>query len=148
MECKGTFSIFNNLIVNILNRFRWVVCQLDVLRKCLKVETLRTTLRSLPESLDETYDRILLSIDKPHRGDAYRVLQWLAFSARPVTLAEVAKALSVDLHHGLILGPDQQLGDPLDILTICSTLVTTSNSSVQLDGNMIEGTGMFNCQKL
>jgi ankyrin repeat domain-containing protein 50 len=119
-----------------------VVCQLDVLRKCLKVETLRNTLRSLPESLDETYVRILLSIDKLHRGDAYKVLQWLAFSARPVTLAEVAEALTADLDNCCLMGPDQQLGDPQDILTICSTLVTTSNSS-QLDGNIVKNTGMF-----
>jgi hypothetical protein len=44
-------------------RFRWVVCQLDMLRGCCP-PSLRDALNELPETLDETYKRILLGIDK------------------------------------------------------------------------------------
>lgn len=45
---------------------------------------LQTTLQSLPRTLDDTYLRILLGIDQEYVRDAISVLQWLAFSARPV----------------------------------------------------------------
>jgi hypothetical protein len=117
-----------------------VVCQLDVLRKCVTVDMLRKTLRSLPQSLDETYERILSNIDEQHSDYVHKVLQWLAFSARPVTLAEVADALSVNLDHGCLLDLDQQLRNPQDILTICSTLVTISPPAFESEGT---GNGMF-----
>lgn len=40
-----------------LNRFRWVFCQLDKLRRCLSPR-IRQALDELPETLDETYERI------------------------------------------------------------------------------------------
>jgi ankyrin repeat domain-containing protein 50 len=114
-------------------RFRWVVCQLDVLRKCMTVDALRRTLKALPKSLDETYDRILLNIDEQHSDQALKIMQWLAFSARPVTLEEVGEALTVDLDHGCMLEPDARLQDPHDILTICSSLVTVSSQGLLSD---------------
>ena len=45
---------------------------------------LRTSLQSLPQTLEDTYSRILLSIDQEYVRDAISVLRWLAFSARPV----------------------------------------------------------------
>jgi hypothetical protein len=124
-------------------RFRWVVCQLDVLRKCMTVDALRKTLKALPKSLDETYDRILLNIDEQHCDQAYKVLQWLAFSARPVTLAEVAEGLVVDLDQGCMLEADAKLQDPYDILTICSSLVTVSSQGF-LSNKGKEDQGMLN----
>jgi hypothetical protein len=117
-----------------------------VLRKCITVDALRRTLKALPKTLDETYDRILTSIDEQHCDLARKVLQWLAFSARPVTLAEVAEALAVDLDHGCMLEPDAQLQDPHDILIICSSLVTTSSVAVLSDryADELEGKGMSN----
>jgi hypothetical protein len=143
MECKIAYLSFTLLKTNILNRFRWVTCQLDVLRKCLKVDTLRKTLRSLPKSLDETYDRILSNIDKIYRDDAQKILQWLTFSARPVTLAEVAEVLAVDVENCCLLHCDQRLANPRDILTICSCLVTTSGSGLRSDNDGINSTGGF-----
>src|SRR5438034_10716593 len=78
-------------------RFRWVVCQLDELRKCLNIESLRRALRTLPKTLDDTYARILMNIDEEFYEYALRVLQWLAFSACPVKLGEVAESIAVDL---------------------------------------------------
>jgi hypothetical protein len=128
-------------------RFRWVVCQLDVLRKCMTVDALRRTLKALPKSLDETYDRILLNIDEQHSDQALKIMQWLAFSARPVTLEEVGEALTVDLDHGCMLEPDARLQDSHDILTICCSLVTVSSQGLLPDSNEEsdeEDQGMFN----
>jgi hypothetical protein len=116
-----------------------------VLRKCLKVGAIRKTLKSLPKTLDETYDRILCGIDELYRDDTYRVLLWLAFSARPVTLAEVAEALAIDVDNYCVLDADERFGDPCDILALCSSLVTASGSGSDpnKDGDRVQVTGMF-----
>jgi hypothetical protein len=56
----------------------------------------RRTLEELPESLDETYERILKEIKKPNRGLAQRVLQCLVVAIRPLRVAELAEVLAVD----------------------------------------------------
>lgn len=72
------------------------------------------------------YDRILLNIDEECRDDALKVLQWLAFSARPLTFGEVAEALAIDLDDGGY-DPDRRPFDPQSILTICSSLIDLPN---------------------
>ena len=77
------------------SRFRWVFCQLDALRQCLP-SSLRRTLAELPESLDETYERVVMDIKKGIREDAYRMLQCLAVAIRPLSVAELAELLAFD----------------------------------------------------
>ncbi|KAK2788575.1 hypothetical protein FQN53_003426 [Emmonsiellopsis sp. PD_33] len=102
--------------------FRWAACQLDTLEKCLTRSQLRKALGSLPATLDETYDRILVKIADEYVEYALRILTWLAFSARPLGLSEVAEVVAVDTDSGF--DPDGVLEDPMDVMAICSTLVT------------------------
>ncbi|MCJ1403803.1 hypothetical protein MMC11_007026 [Xylographa trunciseda] len=105
--------------------FRWVVCQLDELRKCLKPAILRNTLKSLPRTLDDTYARILCNIDEQYKEDAFKILQWLAYSVRPLSIEEMAEVLAVDTEGYPRIDPNNRLREPRDVLTICSSLVTT-----------------------
>lgn len=108
-------------------RFRWVTCQLEVIAKCSNLHKLRVALRTLPKTLDETYHRILSSIDEELRDDALKLLQWLAFSVRPLTLAEMAEIFAIDRSEHLPrFDPDQRPREPRGILDICSSLVTVS----------------------
>jgi len=66
------------------DRFRLVDCQLDLLRKCLRVNNIKGVLDTLPKTLNEIYDRIITNIDESYVEDACMILKWLAFSARPV----------------------------------------------------------------
>ena len=75
--------------------------------------------------MDETYRRILLQIDEDYRREAYVALQWLAFSLRPLTIAEVAEAIVVRPDSGTV-SAEERLRDPHDILLICSSLVVLS----------------------
>ncbi|KAF8489915.1 hypothetical protein F5888DRAFT_1951512 [Russula emetica] len=75
--------------------FRWVFCQLEVLRDCLP-PSVRRTLDELPESLDETYERVLKEIKKPNRDHARRLLQCLVVAIRPLRVEELAEVLAVD----------------------------------------------------
>ncbi len=77
------------------SRFRWVFCQLDALRQCLP-SSVRHTLDELPESLDETYERIVMDIMKANRAQAYLMLQCLTVAIRPLSVAELAELLAFD----------------------------------------------------
>ena len=57
---------------------------------------MRRTLDELPESLDETYGRILREIKRPNRDHAYRLLQCLVVAIRPLRVSELAEVLAVD----------------------------------------------------
>lgn len=108
-------------------RFRWVACQLDALAKCSNLHKLRRALRTLPRTLEETYDRILLTVDEELRDDALKLLQWLAFSARPLALAEMAEVFAIDRSKPIPqFDPDQRPRDPRDLLDLCSSLVSIS----------------------
>ena len=54
--------------------FRWVFCQLDALKFCLKPGLVRPILYDLPNGLEETYNRILAGIKDEYREDACTVL--------------------------------------------------------------------------
>ncbi|KAH9996168.1 hypothetical protein BJV74DRAFT_295552 [Russula compacta] len=75
--------------------FRWVYCQLEILRHCLP-PSLRHILTELPETLDETYERILQEIPKANREYAHRLLQCLTVAVRPLYVEELAEVLAVD----------------------------------------------------
>ena len=83
------------ILVKLSSRFRWVFCQLETLRHCLP-PSVRCTLDELPESLDETYERVLKEIKKPNRKHARRLLQCLVVAIRPLRVSELAEVLAVD----------------------------------------------------
>jgi hypothetical protein len=57
--------------------FRYAACQLDILADCTNVSEVRNELSHLPATLDETYERILLKIDRPHRSIAALALAFI-----------------------------------------------------------------------
>jgi Ankyrin repeats (3 copies)/Ankyrin repeats (many copies) len=114
------------ILIEIVNRFRWTFCQLVVLRDCLP-SSVRRFLDELPESLDETYERVLREIKKPNRDHARRLLQCLVVAVRPLRVEELAEVLAIDFNdaEGIPrLNPswrweDQERG----LLTSCSSLI-------------------------
>ena len=59
-----------------------------------------------------------------HIDDAIRILRFLALSARPVLLKEVAEIVAYDLEHNAGFNEELRLHEPHDLLAICSSLVT------------------------
>ena len=118
-------------------RFRWVFCQLDTLRQCLP-SSVRVTLEELPESLDETYERIVRDIRKSNVAQAYRLLQCLAVAIRPLFVSELAELLAFDFNmantaKGGIpeLNPNWRWEDQEQaVLSTCSSLITIVGSGV------------------
>jgi hypothetical protein len=106
------------------------VCQLDTLTKCCNRVMLRKSLATLPQTLDQTYDRILCAISDEYSDYAMRILKWLTFSARPLSIEEVAEAVAIDVARDPAFDRDEVLEDPLEAMNICSSLVTvTTNRS-------------------
>ena len=97
-----------------------------MLRDCLPVSVQRT-LTELPESLDETYERILKEVKKPNRDLAQRVLQSLVVATRPLSVAELGEVLAVDFDdaEGIPrLNPGWRWEDQEEALLIaCSSLI-------------------------
>jgi len=109
------------------HRFRWVFCQLEVLRHCFP-SSVRGVLSELPESLDEMYERILQQIPNPNRVHAHQLLQCLVVAARPLTVEELVEVLAIDFSGtGMTPTMDENLrwdDNERDVLSACSSLIT------------------------
>jgi hypothetical protein len=91
---------------------------------------LRKSLATLPQTLDQTYERILSAISKEYSEYAMRILQWLTFSARPLSVEEIAEVAAINVERDPAFDRDEVLEDPLEALNICSSLVTITTSKV------------------
>ena len=103
-------------------------CQLETLRHCLPPSVLGV-LGELPETLDETYERVLREINKTNREHAHRLLHCLTVAMRPLRVEELAEVLAVDfdaLRQGGIpkLNPYWRWPDQHQaVLSTCSSLI-------------------------
>ena len=103
-------------------------CQLDALRHCFP-PNLRQYLNELPETLDETYDRILKGISKAQKNNAHRLLQCLTVAVRPLLVEELAELLAFDFQESTAGGiptlkEDWRWDDQEEaILSTCSSLI-------------------------
>ncbi|KAK4232828.1 putative vegetative incompatibility protein, partial [Achaetomium macrosporum] len=104
--------------------FRWAACQLDILEGCLDYDELESALRSLPQDLDQTYSRILTSIPEGRREKAVRILQFLTYSERPLTIQEAVDAIAIRLDADRQFDPKYKLPCPNEITRFCSSLVS------------------------
>ena len=100
-------------------------CQLEVLRHCFP-PSVRHILEELPDSLDETYERILREIRKPNQEHALRLMHCLVAAVRPLQLEELAEVLAFDFNAEGIpkLNPDWRWEDKEEaVMSSCSSLV-------------------------
>jgi ankyrin repeat protein len=87
-------------------------------------------LKELPETLDETYERILRDINKANWDHAHRLLQCLTVAVRPLRVAELAEVLAVDFGTASrgetsTLNTDWRWEDQQEaVLSTCSSLIS------------------------
>jgi ankyrin repeat protein len=102
-----------------------------VLRQCLPA-SIRQALDQLPQSLDETYLRVLSQIPQVNRTHAHRMLQCLVVAVRPLRVEELAEILAFEFdaaqggipkYHPALQWDDQTRA----VLSTCSSLVTIIN---------------------
>ena len=80
-------------------------------------------LKQLPPDLDQTYDNILLSVRPADHEYLRRALQFVVFSARPMTMVEVAEAVIVEPGMSEV-DEDARLQRPEDLLDIGKSIFT------------------------
>ena len=119
------------------DRFRWVFCQLEILRNCLP-QNVRQVLQELPASLDETYERMLGEILKANPNQAYRLLQCLTVATRPLRVDELAEILAIDFNGGKdgipVLNTDWRSDDVRNgVLATCSSLIVVVEGNVDYE---------------
>ena len=99
-----------------------------MLRNCVG-SRVRQFVNELPDSLDETYERVLKVIPKTNHGYVRRLLQCLAVAIRPLRPEELAQILTFDLdgNDGEVTmldansGPE---GQEKELLSVCPSLIS------------------------
>ena len=100
------------------------------MRRCLRPR-IRQALEELPETLDETYERTLLDIDKDNWEYAHRLFQCIVVARRPLYVEELAEFLALESGDGgrLTFQEDWRPEDPRDtVLSTCSSLIAVVNA--------------------
>ena len=83
----------------------------------------------MPKTLYETYDRIIRGIESAgQRQDAITALRWLCFSKVPLYLSQIIEVLAIESGENGGFYPDERLPDPTDIMVICSSLISCSQT--------------------
>jgi hypothetical protein len=115
-----------------LDRFRWVYCQLDNLRRCMP-SSIRKALDELPVTLDDTYGRILQNIPKQKWQHAHRLFQCMVAARRPLRVEELAEIFAIGFGPGAApnLVEDWRPENPEEaVFSACSTLITIIDDGV------------------
>lgn len=122
--------------------FRWVVCQVERLTTCITPRDLDKALRTLPNSLSDTYTLALSTIDPSCWNYAIVILMWLATSPTPLETREVMDTCTIDFEAGgdPLFCEDLRLEDINDILKSCASLVTIVRTPRRRNGTTTEVT--------
>ena len=91
---------------------------------------IRRVLDELPETLDETYERTLLGIEKEKREFAHRLFQCLVVAVRPLHIDELAEVLAIRFDNGQLPRHhvDWRSEDGREaVLSACSSLIAVVN---------------------
>ncbi|THY01897.1 hypothetical protein D6D03_05467 [Aureobasidium pullulans] len=125
--------ISDTLVKKAGGMFRWVYCQLEELSGCLDKPAVRLMLQTLPLDLNHTYDRILDNIPRSRAPNAIKLLQFLAFSNRPMSLRELVDAIATDPDSGVLFDVEDRLAPPHAIVGYCSSLVRVTIQTVEYE---------------
>ena len=90
-------------------------------------------LQVLPEGFDKTYDDALERINQQSRRRmlvAYRVLSWISYAFRPLSLVELQYALAV--REDMSEMDENDLDDTEFLISVCAGLVIVNMESCQV----------------
>ncbi|KAJ8107153.1 hypothetical protein OPT61_g9064 [Boeremia exigua] len=90
--------IVNEIVDNAKEMFLLARFHMDALADCLTVADIESALSSLPQGIDNTYEQVMERITKlsnNRRRSVMRLLQWVSYSKRPLTIAELEHAIAI-----------------------------------------------------
>ncbi|KAF2226318.1 hypothetical protein BDZ85DRAFT_191534, partial [Elsinoe ampelina] len=112
--------------------FRWVACQIETIVDCISYQQLEWALSHLPKGLYETYDRMVSRIKESDREVAFRILRFLIYSERPMSLEEAADLLLVDTEQSVLRDKNRyRLPKTEEIIQFCPGLVAIVPSTTE-----------------
>jgi ankyrin repeat protein len=127
------FNATSNLHFNLMFFFRFLLAQLhlDSLAKKHTSNEVRIAIRDLPKSLKKTYDGVMDRISSQKNGEDARlglkVLSWISYAKRPLTVAEMQHAMKIESDSKAI---DERDLIPRDTLvSVCAGIVTIDEES-------------------
>jgi hypothetical protein len=97
---------------------------MDSLVGKLNPRAVRTALENLPEGMDDTYDEAMERVerqDDSRKQLAKRVLSWITYAIRPLSVEELQHALAV-MPDTTNLDPDDITDDEI-LTSVCAGLV-------------------------
>ncbi|KAI1362921.1 hypothetical protein F5Y08DRAFT_256521 [Xylaria arbuscula] len=115
--------------------FRWVTCQLDYICECPTDADRREALKELPPTLDATYERILLRIQRGHpraRKIVQKCLQLLYLKGFPWNVVSFCRAISVPDTLNVTMDESVMVTE-VDVSRLCSSFIRKSD-----DGSRFE----------
>ncbi|KAH8757050.1 hypothetical protein BGZ57DRAFT_957703 [Hyaloscypha finlandica] len=115
-------EIIQELTSNSHGMWMWAHCQLEEVSQRRSVKDVREALRCLPQSLDDTYRRILEKIHPSERKWAIRALSWLCGARSPMTLGMLEEAIAINFEN-FEVDEDDRLFSSEYILEILGSLV-------------------------
>lgn len=117
----------------ILNLIRFLLAQLymDSLVSKNNADAIREALQHPPEKLEDTYEEAMARVLNQGTEDrelAYRVISWISFAVRPLSVEELQHALAVrpgdnSLRRGAF--PDEEI-----MVSVCVGLVVIDESRI------------------
>lgn len=112
-------------------RFRWVACQLDHLGDCDSDQQCRDALKSLPPTLDETYERILGRVPKSKQSITELALNCIAHASPKLNIRQLREILSVPAP-GTLLDAGAIIREE-SIARYCSSMIRKSTDGLYLE---------------
>ncbi|KAF5337879.1 hypothetical protein D9758_016142 [Tetrapyrgos nigripes] len=101
-------------------QIRWVDCQIQYFHQLGSGRAIRKALKSLPKTLEETYEQALNAIKREHKDDAQAILKWLLFGYDELTMKMLPEIFRIDFEQ-------QSLDDsePIQAHELCNIISST-----------------------
>lgn len=117
---------------NIYIRFLWAYLQMEALSQCHSHHAIQASLDTLPDDLAKTYDRMMERIPPHHKHDAMRLLLFLVYSGRPLTLDEARDVIATQSETEPRGFDDLRMPfpGPVDILKYCPSLIALDHDEL------------------
>ena len=128
--CKFSLCLYRDLHLIFTQRFLLVKLHMDSLVSKNNRKAIRIALENLPKSIEATYDETMQRIEAQNQEDrelADKVLSWISYALRPLSITELQHALAVDEYSTkteLDALPDQEI-----LISVCAGLVVVDDES-------------------
>ena len=105
--------------------------QFDAICKEISDKGIEKALKRVPEDMDATYERILDTINAKPRAQrelARKILIWIAYARRPLSIEDLAYAISIDTDTKSLKDLESSLPTEESILGACANLISVDRN--------------------